>query len=80
MQVQLKNWGNSQGIRFSKEFRFNANLCGEMCSQPMRKYFPKEGKQVEKLFPVPFMAFSEGGVGETALWPPKSGFPHKLLH
>ncbi|MBR3106297.1 MAG: hypothetical protein IKH30_03815 [Clostridia bacterium] len=34
----------------------------------MRKFFPKEGKQVEKLFPVPFMAFSEGGVGETALW------------
>ena len=29
------------------------------------------------------MAFSEGGLGETALWPPKSGFPQKyylLLH
>jgi len=26
----------------------------------MRKFFQKEGKQIEKLFPVPFMAFSEG--------------------
>ena len=24
------------------------------------------------------MAFSEGGLGETALWPPKSGFPQKI--
>ena len=27
----------------------------------------------------PYMAFSEGGLGETALWPPKSGFPQKTL-
>ena len=26
---------------------------------------------------IPFTAFSEGGLGETALWPPKSGFPQK---
>ena len=25
------------------------------------------------------MAFSEGGLGETALWPPKSGFPQKTF-
>ena len=24
-----------------------------------------------------FMAFLEGGLGETALWPPKNGFPQK---
>ena len=29
--------------------------------------------------PKTFMDFSEGGLGETALWPPKSGFPQKLL-
>ena len=23
------------------------------------------------------MAFSDGGLGETAFWPPKSGFPQK---
>ena len=27
----------------------------------------------------PYMAFSEGGLGETALWPPKSGFPQNTL-
>ena len=26
MQVQLKNWGNSQGIRFSKEFLKSAGI------------------------------------------------------
>ena len=26
MEVQLKNWGNSQGIRFSKEFLKSAGL------------------------------------------------------
>lgn len=26
MQVQLKSWGNSQGIRFSKEFLKNAGF------------------------------------------------------
>ena len=26
MQVQLKPWGNSQGIRFSKEFLKNAGF------------------------------------------------------
>ena len=26
----------------------------------------------------PFVAFSEGGAGETSLWPPKRGFPRKI--
>ena len=26
MEVQLKNWGNSQGIRFSKEFLKSAGI------------------------------------------------------
>ena len=27
----------------------------------------------------PFMAFLEGGLGETILWPPKNGFPQKYF-
>ncbi len=26
---------------------------------------------------LPFMAFLEGGLGETILWPAKNGFPQK---
>ena len=32
------------------------------------------------LFQSPLLDFSEEGVGETALWRPKSGFTHKVLH